>query len=391
MISALNEKKSKSININAAFKLKEEFILAVIVIRVTEKCNSNCRYCNFSKKHHPATMPLKIVKQILIRINEYLKARKSERIEIQWHGGEPLILGPEFFESIYQLQYKYCPGLEDRISHSIQSNLTCFSGKFAVIMHKLGIVDIGTSFDPIPNIRGFGKKVNSTLYKEKYFSALSMVEQHGFEWGLIYVVTKKSMFKPLDIFIFLTNLNLSGKINLMPVLIEEKKGADLYISPMEFARFLGEIFPYWWKNRIRYSQIEPFRSYSENIYHDTHRGSRSRSVNIINDHINISPDGETAQCRTFPEGKKYNYGNISDKSLSEILKEIKKDLIELINERKESMTCKGCRFWNICLGGGIDDAFSQNERFDKNNEWCNARKYFIEKIVEPTIGICYES
>lgn len=366
--------------------------MPILVIRVTERCNSDCYYCNSSRKRGAVSMSSETVQRIFVLVNDYLSTHSDDHVELQWHGGEPLVMGPQFFRSVLEMQRKECPETLTRISHSIQSNLTCFSEKHANVFKQLGITVIGTSYDPEPNMRGPGGKINSILYQKKYLAALHLVEKYGFDWGIIYVVTRKSLRDPTGVFVFLTNLNLSGNLSFNPVLVDEGKGADIAITPPEFVDFLGAVFPHWWKNRARFPHVEPFGSLVDGIARVAEKGEIDNSFNNrLNDHINVAPNGETSQCRTRVDGHDYHYGNVKEQSLDGILRRIRSHLFRLITERKHTRNCGDCHFWDLCLGGYVMDSFSQNEKFAPGDEWCHARKQFLEEILEPTTGVRYGS
>ena len=155
-------------------------------------------------------MSLDILEIVFHRINAYLLGNPEEKIEVIWHGGEPLLLGAEYFQKAVDMQRLHCSKTLSRIVHSIQSNLTCFDSSFVKPLRGLGITSIGTSFDPEPHMRGPGKNIDSDHYKLMFINGLIELERNGFTWGYIYVVTKKSLNSPLKIFNFLTNLRLSG-------------------------------------------------------------------------------------------------------------------------------------------------------------------------------------
>ena len=132
--------------------------MAVLIVKATEQCNSNCYYCDVvTKKSTGKSMPLDILETAFIRVNEYLEEHPEERVEILWHGGEPLLLGPDYYEEAHKLQEAHCQGTTARITHSMQTNLTCLNEEFVDVLKKLGMTGLGTSYDPEPHLRGAGK------------------------------------------------------------------------------------------------------------------------------------------------------------------------------------------------------------------------------------------
>ena len=83
--------------------------MATVVFKPTEACNSRCSYCDVVRKKPlgPVTMPLETLELFFIRINDFLVERHQERIEIIWHGGEPLLLGPDYFEQACRFQEEF--------------------------------------------------------------------------------------------------------------------------------------------------------------------------------------------------------------------------------------------------------------------------------------------
>jgi radical SAM protein with 4Fe4S-binding SPASM domain len=247
-----------------------------------------------------------------------------------------------------------------------------------------------TSFDPGPHIRGFGKKINSVKYNQMFMKGVGLLEKYGFGWGLIYVVTRKSLIKPVDVFSFLTNLKLDGGFNMNPVLIYDNKCQNIAITPEEYVEFLGAIFPTWWKHQDRYPGVEPFRSLTRSIKDGIISLGCVDSGNCAYNHLNIDPNGDTSQCGRSSDWGLLNYGNIHQKTLSEIMKDEQRNQFVERNELLQKTVCKGCRFWTLCHGGCPLYAYAEHGNFMHKSKWCEAKRRFIEKYFEPITGIKFK-
>ena len=73
------------------------------------------------------TMSLEVLELLFMRIDEFLRGRRREKVEIIWHGGEPLLLGDGYFSKACEFQEKHCAETRDRIRHTIQTNMTLFT------------------------------------------------------------------------------------------------------------------------------------------------------------------------------------------------------------------------------------------------------------------------
>jgi radical SAM protein with 4Fe4S-binding SPASM domain len=331
-------------------------------------------------------MSLEVLETVFRRIGEFLAGHPGERVEIIWHGGEPLLLGHAFFREAKRLQDLHCAPARDRISHAIQTNLTLFDDSFVEPLRALGVRAVGTSFDAEPGARGGPQPRDSEAYTRQFLSALARLERHGFDWGMIYVVTRRSLARPLDIFRQLTNLQLTGSTSLNPVLVYGEQGKDLALTPGEYAEFLGAIFPTWWRERARYRSFEPFRSMVENIIAGRRRLACVDSGTCSFHHVNVAPDGTTSQCGRSADWDLLPYGNLADRPLSHILRDPQRAELDRRYQVLHEGDCAGCRFWPLCHGGCPLDSWSQHKTFDHKTAWCEAKRGFIEKYFEPVTG-----
>jgi len=207
---------------------------------------------------------------------------------------------------------------------------------------------------------------------------------------MIYVVTRKSLARPLDVFHFLGNLCLSGGFNMNPVLIYDEERRGISITPEEYADFLGALFPVWWEHRERYPDVQPFKSLVRTIIEGQLSLGCVESGNCTYCHVNVTPDGATSQCGRSADWGLLQYGNVADKSFEEILRDSQRDqLHERVKELK-NRDCQGCRFWDICHGGCPLDAYSEHKDFMFKSEWCEGRRGFIEKYFEPITQARYQ-
>ena len=362
--------------------------MPTLIIKVTEKCNANCAYCYVvHKKHNFSTMPDDVLEAIFSRVDEYLKSNSNEYIDILWHGGEPLLAGKCFFEKALKFQYSICATTKNRINHSIQTNLTLLTKVFISIFQELGVNSIGTSIDPIPNIRGIGKKNNSEKYNKYFMQALRILDRASIHWGIVYVVTKKSLEYPLKLFFYLTNLASSGVVNLNPVLCFNERNSDIAISPQEYSDFLGQIFPYWWEHRWRYPRVQPYKGLVESIVDKTISPGcmdfgTCESAFL---HINVEANGYTSQSGFTATDKPVNYGNILDKSIQMILFNSKSHQLEEEIQRKRKKECIGCRLAALCNPHNLE-----NKSYLVKKKWCESRLGFISNYFEPITGVKYE-
>jgi uncharacterized protein len=362
--------------------------MATLIFKPTEACNSRCIYCEVVKKKTsgPKKMTFQNLELLFRRINEFLLERPQETMKIIWHGGEPLLLGAAYFERAGHYQEKHCSGTAGRIRHSLQSNLTLLTREFLEPFKKLGIWSIGTSYDPIGDIRGLGKHRDWRIYNQRFMDAVGLLEDEGgFDWAVIYVVTQRSLAQPLELFNFLTNLAPRGGVIFNPVLLHSPGLDWLKISPAEYAEFLGTIFPVWWRRREDFGSIEPFFSLTQALMGD--RGSLvcTDSGVCAYSYVSVLPDGSASHCGRSGDSTLLNYGSIQEKSFSQIFADPQRELLMQRQAVLPETECQGCPLWDLCHGGCPLEAWFAAGSFLHKSDWCRAKQDLLAKYLEPLV------
>ena len=363
--------------------------MPLVILKATEKCNSNCSYCDVVRKDGTGrSMPLDVLETVFRRVNEYLIAFPGEEVELNWHGGEPLILGTGYFHEAIRLQKEHFATTSGRIKNTLQTNLTLMSEEFIPIFKQMGINFVGTSFDPEPSVRGPGDDPDSGEYNRQFFRGAEILNRHNIGWGVIYVATRNALENPLEVFYYLTNLvPRSGSILMNPVLIYDESRKAERVTPEEWIGFLSKIFPVWWENRQRYPVVNPFQGYLDKILGDPDNKTPSHVAGCVWNEVNISPGGEASQCGRASDWDLLSFGNISERTLADILADAQRQELEDRLVMLHSSDCQGCPYWGLCSGGCPLDAWSEHGDFMHRSPWCESTRGFLERYFEPLTGL----
>jgi len=367
--------------------------MITIIFKAVEKCNSNCIYCGVIKKKQDITMKYSLLKDILQKINDYLIKYPDEEIRIIWHGGEVCLLGAEFFFNIIDLLENYCKTTKNRIKHLVQSNLTLINQDIVDAFKILGIRNIGSSYEFIPNIRGFGKSRDSIEYNKRFFEGVNLIEKNGMTWGVIYVVHRQSLKNPMAVFLTLTNLNLINGPKLNKIYIYDDVRGDngrphpLAITGREYADFLGAIFPYWWKHRERFPYTAPFSEFYDSYIHKKIHVCCELSGDCSHHWLYIGPTGQVSQCGRVGEFGTMPYGEIQNQTFEELINHPLRNDIKNRTALLKETECKDCRFWMVCHGGCPLDAILTNGNINTKSPHCDWVKPFLTEYFEPVTGL----
>jgi len=361
--------------------------MITIIFKAVEKCNSNCIYCGVIKKHQNMIMEYGLLEEIFQKINDYLLKYPDENISFIWHGGEVCLLGAEYFYKAIEFLDKHCKTTQNRIIHSVQSNLTLINQEIIDALKILKVTSVGSSYEFIPHIRGFGKQRDTAEYNRKFFVGVNLLEKNGMRWGVIYVVHKRSLQNPLEVFHTLTNLNVTSSPQFNKIYIYDEDEHNLSITGKEFADFLGAIFPYWWKNRERYPQITPFSDFYNSYTCKKNRMGCELTGLCSHRWIYIGPTGKVTQCGRSGDFGILPYGEIQNQSFEDILTHPQRDELKNRVNFLRNTECKECRFWMVCHGGCPLDAILINGKINTKAPHCEWIKPFLTEYFEPVTGL----
>lgn len=86
-------------------------------------CNMDCKYCFYlgKSKLYPGQQNFRMPDDMLEKfIKEYIESQDLPTIHLTWQGGEPTLLGIEYFQKIVEFQNKYADG--KNIVNAVQTN-----------------------------------------------------------------------------------------------------------------------------------------------------------------------------------------------------------------------------------------------------------------------------
>lgn len=110
-------------------------------------CNLDCTYCFFLSKEalYPGSR-FRMDDELLDQyVRQLLESHLTERVAIAWQGGEPTLMGLDFFERLMELVERHRrPG--QVIEHTIQTNGTLLDDDWARFFREHGVL-VGLSMD----------------------------------------------------------------------------------------------------------------------------------------------------------------------------------------------------------------------------------------------------
>jgi uncharacterized protein len=217
-------------------------------------CNLNCEYCFFLKKErlYPGSdfrMPDEVHEAY---IRQLLEAHQTPEVTIAWQGGEPTLMGLDFFRRSMELQKKYRKP-RTRIENTFQTNGILLDEEWCRFFHDDNFL-IGLSMDGPNHLHDFYRKDkggHGTF--DRVMKAAHLLQEHKVEFNILCTVNSKNADRPLDVYRFFRDKLGAQYIQFIPVVERENengfqvgnKVTARSVRPNQWGRFLIEIFDKW--------------------------------------------------------------------------------------------------------------------------------------------------
>lgn len=232
------------------------------------RCNLDCRYCFYLEKEalYPGAHSWRMSDDLLERyIAEYLGAHRREHgpaVSFAWQGGEPTLLGLDFFRRVVELQRKHCPpGLS--VENAFQSNGVLIDDDWARFLAQHRFL-VGISVDGPAEIHDrFRVDKHGQGTHARVMAAIGRLARHGAEFNTLTVVNRLNSLYPEAVYRFLTGIG-SRFLQFIPLVEREAPaGSGLSLAeppdaqpggcpvtpwsvlPEAWGRFLCGVFDQW--------------------------------------------------------------------------------------------------------------------------------------------------
>ena len=191
-------------------------------------CNLDCTYCYYLSK---AALPGgpgagRMSDEVLAAyIKQYIEGVTGPEVVLSWQGGEPTLLGLDFFRKVVALEKKYArPG--QRVENDLQTNGVLLDEEWCEFL-KANRFLVGLSIDGPREIHDHYRvsKGGQPTF-DKVFAAAKRLQRHGVPFNTLTCVHRFNGRRPLDVYRFLRQELDSKYIQLIPI-VEHRDFARL--------------------------------------------------------------------------------------------------------------------------------------------------------------------
>jgi uncharacterized protein len=133
-------------------------------------------------------------------ITGYITSQPTPVVEFVWQGGEPTLLGIDFFKRVIELQKPFAG--RKTITNSLQTNGTLLTDKWCAFLKKHNFM-VGISLDGTREIHDRYRRDRAGHGTfDKVMQGLRLLQKHKVEYNVLACVARKTALQPLEIYRF---------------------------------------------------------------------------------------------------------------------------------------------------------------------------------------------
>lgn len=359
-------------------------------------CNIDCKYCFYLEKEKLYPEKGKQWKMdedtLELYVKQYIEAQDVPEVNFAWQGGEPTLMGLEFFKKAVALQAEYANG--KTITNAFQTNGVLLDDEWATFLAENKFL-VGVSIDGPQHMHDHyrvDKGGNPTF--EKVMSGIEVLKKHKVEFNTLTVLQSHNAQHPLEVYNFLKSIG-SQFIQFIPIVerIAAQPGDDLLtlvdphyedgatvskwsVSANQYGRFLTQVFNEWVRKDVGQCFVQIF---------DVALGAwlgQNPSLCIFSetcgDALIIEHNGDLYSCDHFvyPD---YNLGNVHDTSIRELVATPQQRKFGTDKRDTLPKYCRECDYRFACNGGCPKHRFINTPDGEKGlNYFCKGYKMFFQ-------------
>jgi uncharacterized protein len=346
--------------------------LHVVAKPIGPVCNLNCEYCFYLEKQALFATDEKYRmsdKVLSAFITNYITSQPTPVVEFVWQGGEPTLLGIDFFKRVVDLQKPFVN--RKTITNSLQTNGTLLTAEWCQFLKKNNFM-VGISLDGPKEVHDRyrrDRKGNGSF--DRVMRGLKLLQEHKVDYNVLACVGRDTAKQPLDIYRFFKEegvefiqftpiverlcdaANAAPGLRLAGPAALDKKGQQGDVTPWsvipeEYGDFLIDIYEEWVRHDVGTVFVMNFEWVLNAWIGNTspvcvYAPTCGRAVVIEH-------NGDVYACDhcVFPEHK---LGNILSDTLPDMVAKSLRSGFGVAKEKALPRWCRDCEVLPACHGG----------------------------------------
>ena len=217
-------------------------------------CNLDCRYCYYlAKKELYPGDHFRIREGVLeAYLRQVIEAQPPGEVTIAWQGGEPTLMGLEFFRHAVDLAERYRRP-DQHLTHTLQTNATLLTDEWAQFLKDRDFL-VGISIDgpaPLHDVYRVDKQGNASWHK--VMRGMQYLQHHAVRFNVLCTVHSVNADRPLEVYRFFRDECGARFVQFIPIVEQRDEGArvsERSVTGDQWGRFLVAVFDEWVRNDV---------------------------------------------------------------------------------------------------------------------------------------------
>ncbi|NJD28132.1 MAG: anaerobic sulfatase maturase, partial [Chloroflexi bacterium] len=198
-------------------------------------CDIACDYCFYLEKRElfPGERQFRMSDEVLAKyVEQYVEAQPTPVVEFVWHGGEPTLLGVDFYRRVVEAQKPFRGRKE--IRNTLQTNALSLDDEWCAFFKEHDFF-IGVSLDGPKDVHDrYRKDRHGKGTFDRVMAGVKLLQKHGVEFNALACVGRDTAYKPLDVYRFFREAGIRY-IQFTPI-IEREPDAETKAIKLWLAR-----------------------------------------------------------------------------------------------------------------------------------------------------------
>ncbi len=353
-------------------------------------CNLDCKYCFFLSKEmlYPGSR-FRMADELLEEyIKQMIESQNVPEVTISWQGGEPTLMGKDFFRRSIELENKYRKP-NTTILNTMQTNGILVDDEWCKIFKDNNFL-IGLSIDGPKELHDYYRVDKSGHGSfDKVLKALKLMQKYDVDFNLLTTVHSRNADYPLEIYKFFRDDLKAKFIQFIPIVERDNetgfqegdKVTERSLTAKQWGNFLITIFDEWVRNDVGEVYVQMFDAALASWYGQP--ASMCIFAEKCGNALTMEHNGDLYSCDHFVEPG-YLLGNILEKHMTDLI--ITDKQIKFGNDKLDTLPnyCLKCEVRFACHGECPKNRFIKTPDGEPGlNYLCEGYRAFFNYIDLP--------
>jgi uncharacterized protein len=350
-------------------------------------CNLDCEYCFFLSKEalYPGDRFRMSDEMLENYVRQLMESHSVPEATIAWQGGEPTLMGIDFFQRAIGLVERYKrPG--QIVHHTIQTNGTLLNERWCNLFRDHGFL-VGLSVDGPRSMHDtfrVDKKGRPTF--DKVMRGHQLLATHGVDYNILCTVNSANQHHPLEVYRFFRDDLGARHIQFIPIVERDNASGfqegetvtDRSVDPEAWGAFLRSVFDEWVTRDVGTVFVPTFDAALASWYGTP--PAMCVFAKTCGNAVALEHNGDLYSCDHFVEPG-YLLGNILDTHMVELLASPRQRAFGQAKQEMLPEYCLECSVRFACNGECPKNRFTRTPDGEPGlNYLCAGYKSFFTHI-----------